>query len=94
MAKKYTLDSVIEKFKEKHGGKYDYSKVEYVNNHTKVRIICPIHGEFWQTPLNHIQSHGCPKCAKSGVKLTTDEFITKAQNVHKNKYDYSNVNYC
>lgn len=37
-----------------HGNKYDYSKVEYINNHTKVCIICPEHGEFWQTPNNHL----------------------------------------
>ena len=53
-------------FKEKaqkvHGEKYDYSKVEYVNNSTKVCIICPEHGEFWQTPNNHLHGYGCPKC--------------------------------
>ena len=45
----------IEKAKQIHGDKYDYSKVEYVNNRTKVCIICPEHGEFWQTPDNHLK---------------------------------------
>ena len=40
----------IERAKKVHGDKYDYSKVEYVNTHTKVCIICPEHGEFWQLP--------------------------------------------
>ena len=43
-------DEFIKKAREVHGDKYDYSKVEYVNNHTKVCIICPKHGEFWQVP--------------------------------------------
>mgnify|MGYP003306931968 CR=1 FL=1 len=47
---------------EKHNGKYDYSKVEYVNAHTKVCIICPIHGEFWVSPANHLHERGCPIC--------------------------------
>ena len=47
-------DDFIKKAKELHGDKYDYSKVNYVNNKTKVCIICPEHGEFWVTPSNHI----------------------------------------
>ena len=45
-----------------HGDKYDYSKVEYVNSSVPVCIICPDHGEFWQTPHNHLNSTGCKKC--------------------------------
>jgi hypothetical protein len=55
---------------EKHGNKYDYSKVDYVNNKTKVCIICPEHGEFWQEPNSHLQGKGCPKCNSS--KLETE----------------------
>lgn len=47
-----------------HGDKYDYSKVEYINASTKICIICPEHGEFWQTPMAHLRGHGCPKCGK------------------------------
>ena len=53
----------ILKSSEKHCNKYDYSKVEYINSRTKVCIICPEHGEFWQTPLTHLKGCGCPKCA-------------------------------
>lgn len=66
----------IQKAKEIHGNKYDYSKVEYKNNHTKVCIICPEHGEFWMKPIDHINGHGCPECArKFGVseKLVFNE---------------------
>lgn len=52
------------KAKLKHGNKCDYSKVEYVNARTKVCIICPEHGEFWQTPNNHMNGQNCPDCGK------------------------------
>ena len=59
---KLSKEEFIKKANEKHGGKYNYDKVEYVNNATKVCIICPEHGEFWQTPSAHINGQGCPKC--------------------------------
>jgi hypothetical protein len=51
----------IEKAKKIHGDKYDYSKVEYVDSQTKVCIICPIHGEFFVTPHNHLRGRICQK---------------------------------
>ena len=92
MSKRKTNEEFIEEAVKKHGFKYDYSKVEYKNNHTKVCIICPEHGEFWQIPQDHIKGRGCIKCA--GVsKLTTEEFIKKAKEIHGNKYNYSKVVY-
>lgn len=83
--------------REVHGAKYDYSKVVYKNNHTKVSIICPEHGEFLQLPSNHLSGKGCKKCGYSSSsqkqKLKLEEFINKAIEVHGNKYDYSKVNY-
>ena len=90
--KRMTKELFIQKSNKLHGDKYDYSKVEYVNNFTKVCIICPKHGEFWQTPSSHLQGHGCQKCNRT-KQLNTIEFINKAQQIHKNKYDYSKVNY-
>lgn len=76
-----------------HGSKYDYSKIEYTNAHTKVTIVCPIHGEFHQRPYCHSNSsHGCPRCGCS-VKKTTNQFILEATGVHSNRYDYSKVSY-
>ncbi len=48
------------------GEEYDYSKVVYVDTTTKVEIVCKEHGSFWQSPNNHLQRAGCPKCGKSG----------------------------
>lgn len=60
--KRLTTSEFIEKARHAHGDTYDYSKVEYVNNSVKVCIICPIHGEFWQAPRDHLSKHGCPRC--------------------------------
>ena len=87
------LSDFIQKAKEIHGGKYDYSKTEYIDAKTKVCIICPEHGEFWQSPSNHIhKSHprGCPKC-NGGIRMTMDEFLKKSKEIHGDKYDYSKV---
>ena len=90
--KKLTLKDFIDKANLIHDNKYDYSKVEYVNNSTKVCIICTEHGEFWQTPRNHLIGQGCPLC-NGTFKLTNQEFIEKANLIHNNKYDYSKVKY-
>lgn len=90
--KKLNTETFILRSKEKHHNKYDYSKVVYKNSTTKVCIICPEHGEFWQTPTAHLQGQGCPKCTKTS-KLTTEKFIEKAKTKHNNKYDYSKVVY-
>ena len=93
--KTLTTEDFIEKSIKVHGDKYDYSKVEYINYQTKVCIICPEHGEFWQTPHLHLRGTECPKCFKNGrnIPYTTEEFIKKAKEVHGNKYDYSKTVY-
>lgn len=94
---KKTTEQFIEDAKKIHGDKYDYSKVEYKGNKVKVCIICPEHGEFWQTPNKHLSGQGCSKCAdvQNGLnkRLTQEEFISKCAKIHGNKYDYSKVNY-
>ena len=90
--KKLTRNDFINKANLIHNNKYDYSKVKYVNNSTKVCIICPEHGEFWQTPRSHLIGQGCPLC-NGTFKLTNQEFIEKANKIHNNKYDYSRVEY-
>ncbi len=51
-----------------HGNTYDYSKVEYINSKTKVTIICPAHGEFTQTPNDHLDGCGCTICKYKNTK--------------------------
>lgn len=66
------------KAREVHGWKYDYTKVKYINTDTKVCIICPEHGEFWQSPHHHLNGHGCPECGRNDVtELKLYESIKK-----------------
>lgn len=94
-----TTEEFIKKAKAIHGDRYDYSKTNYIDYKTKVCIICPIHGEFYILPLQHIgkKARGCPICGKIQKAIsntcTTEEFIKKAKKIHGDKYDYSRVNY-
>jgi hypothetical protein len=89
----------IEKASNLHKNKYDYSKVNYIKAIEKVCIICKIHGEFLQSPNNHLKKTltGCPKCAiLKRIELQSSnskEFIERAIKIHGNKYDYSKVKY-
>lgn len=65
MEKVYTTEGFILRAYNIHGNRYDYSKVRYVGFHTKVCIVCPIHGDFWQTPNVHYRGNGCRKCGQS-----------------------------
>lgn len=91
------INLFIDKANVVHNNKYNYSKVEYINSQTKICIICPIHGEFWQQPDSHLQGHGCPYCNFDKIsganRSDTDSFIAKAKEKHGDRYDYSLVNY-
>jgi very-short-patch-repair endonuclease len=80
-----------------HGNRYDYSLVEYINNNTKVKIVCPVHGLFDQRPDSHTQGKGCISCgiikSHKNHKKTTTDFIEKAKLLHGDKYDYSMSDY-
>ena len=84
--KRLTTEEFIEKAKSVHKDKYVYSKVNYINNRTKIVISCKKHGDFNQIPNAHLNGQGCPKCSSS-CKDTIDSFIIKADKVHNNKYN-------
>jgi len=88
-----TKEGFIEKSNNIHNFEYDYSLVEYINNKTKVKIICKEHGEFEQRPDNHIQKQKCPLCVNTNIKSNKDEFILKSKIKFGNLYDYSLVEY-
>ena len=103
MAKKISSEEFITRSNNIHNNKYDYSKVEYVNNKTKVCIICPEHGEFWQTPKNHLLGQGCPicgeeiarKCKKNDYQKFIDRFINTFGDIAEFPYindEYENRN--
>ncbi len=91
-----TIDTFIDKAKRIYGDKYDYSKVDYKGTNTKIIIICDEHGEYTETPNNHIKlGKECFECTGrvGNVKHTKNTFIEKAKTIHGDKYDYSKVVY-
>jgi hypothetical protein len=96
MPKKSQQQTIMD-FEKIHGKKYDYSLVKYESATTKVNIICKTHGLFSITPNSHKNGSGCYKCGRMKVqtsrRLTTEEFISKANQIHGDKYDYSKTNY-
>ena len=98
MGKKLTLETFLIRAKEIHGDLYDYSYVVYKNMHTKVKIIDPEFGEFFQTPMGHIQAGQGHRLRGFNVaankrRMLLSEFITAANIKHNNLYDYSKVVY-
>lgn len=95
---KFTKTQIfIYKAEDVHGKKYDYSKVNYIKATKEVIIICPIHGEFTQTPQRHLRGCGCQKCGiiSSSIKrsLTTEIFIKRAKEKHGDRYNYDETKY-
>src|SRR3990167_6862326 len=91
--KKNNKNKFIKQAKEIHNSKYNYCNVNYINNKTKIKIICKKHGTFEQTPNNHLHGFGCIKCAYNAKTSNTNEFINSANKIHNYKYNYSEVNY-
>jgi len=95
MSKKKTTKKFIEESLLIHDNLYNYSKVKYVNNKTKVEIICKKHGSFFQEPSSHLIGKGCNECAKLYKRklFVNNDFVIKANIVHDNLYNYSKVKY-
>lgn len=91
MPKRKTTEEFIADAIKVHGDEYDYSKVNYVNNNTKVEIVCKEHGSFWVLPRIHLMGCKCGKC--KGVSSDRDYFIQKAKEIHGDKYNYDKVVY-
>ena len=86
MIKRVSLDECINRFRQIHGDKYDYTMVEYRHNHINVKIRCIKHDIlFYQTPSNHYRSTGCMKCHKKGYSkkaILWLELISKMYNIN------------
>lgn len=86
-------DEFIEKSKEVHGDKYDYSKVNYINNKTPVTIICPAHGEFIQLPYEHMRGKGCNICTSSKGEQSVHMLFKKLGINYIREYKIKGYNY-
>lgn len=93
----YTTETFIERCQTLYGDKYDYSLVDYKDKNVKVKIICREHGEFEQTPGNHIVSNGCKPCStqikRKAHQFDKNRFIVNSQKVHGETYNYDKVDY-
>ena len=78
---KYNLDNFLIDVKNIHNDKYDYSKIEWKNKTTKIIIICKEHGEFKQTPSNHLLGKGCSYCSGVG-RITKNIFLERVQLIY------------
>jgi hypothetical protein len=93
--RKLTTEEFIEKAKNAHGDKYDYSKVIYKGKREKIKIICPIHGEFVQLAGNHMRGQGCPKCGKlyasTWQQNNFQHFIKESTKRFGNKFEFPKI---
>jgi len=91
-AEKFIQKSII-----KHGYRYNYDKVNYINSQTKVIIVCPEHGDFDQIPASHSRGYGCPICGinktHTKTRYTINDFIRKASFIHDEFYNYDKVQF-
>ncbi len=90
--------SNTEEFLKKCNSGYDYSKVIYVNSRTKIEIVCPEHGSFFQTPNNHLsKKHTCPSCSliikSDKLKYSLEYYLPALNEIHEGKYKYDKFEY-
>ena len=81
-----STEEFIKRAKDIYGDKYDYSLVDYKNNHTKVKIICSKHGVFEQVPASHLNYRGCQRCHQSSGETKIDIWLNK--NGFENKFEF------
>lgn len=91
LARSTGKDGFIEKARITHGSIYGYDHVVYTNSAGKVVLTCEKHGKFSMAAQAHLLGQGCPKC--STRTISQDEFISKAREVHGDRYGYSEVVY-
>lgn len=92
-ALRLTTEQFIQRVREVHGDRYDYSLVDYHDTRTKVTIICPEHGSFRMRPARHIEGRGCRRCAFERIgrerRMTFWEFVERVVEAHgADTYDY------
>lgn len=92
ISRKNTQERILIEFIKTHKNKYGYGSFIYNGFHKKGTITCFTHGDFEQSPANHIKGHGCPKCGNnkttSHTRYSKQEFENEANKVHNGRYGY------
>jgi hypothetical protein len=83
---------ILDRIIKVHGNKYLYPNLNYNSKTCKISITCKRHGSFEQRLDVHLKGSGCKKCFTEAVTITKDYFVAKANEIYKNKYDYSLAN--
>lgn len=92
--KRLTFNDFVERANKVHNNKFDYSKAEFCNSYSKIKIVCTIcNKSFFQTPRSHLSGNGCLFCAINNKTGSYDLFVEKANKIHHYKYDYSKSEY-
>ena len=95
MGRKVSFEEFVKRSNKVHHGKYSYHEESYTNTHDVTLITCPIHGDFGQTPKNHIKGQGCPKCGKEHAtnykKHKWENFVNESNKRFHGKYDFPNI---
>lgn len=84
-----TREEMILYFEDVHLGRYVYDSLFYVNNKTKIKIRCRVHGIFEQSAYYHSKGHGCAQCNHDGRLEKQDVVFNQFREVHGDRYDYS-----
>lgn len=84
--RKRNKEAFIEKAKNIHGDKYDYSTLEYTRIDEPMSIICPEHGRVYMWPSSHLKGNGCPKCSQSIGEYKVEEYLKKLGINYKREY--------
>ena len=90
---KLTTEKFIRNAKLIHNNKYDYNNSIYVNSRTKIEIICPNHGSFFQLANNHLCNHGCPNCDKSKGENAIEIYLNKNKIIFKPQFTFPDLKY-
>lgn len=91
---KLNLDEFIRRANIVHYNKYDYSLSVYINDNTKLKVICPIHGVFETKPGGHVRSkNGCPKCQESIGERVVRQFLDEHNILYKQEHKFKDCKY-
>lgn len=94
---KLDTEEYISRARKIHGDTYDYSETCYVRSTEKLKILCKVHGAFYQSPQGHLAGHGCRKCGIGRVakqlQLSQEQFISAVIGVHGDKYSLAHARY-
>lgn len=90
---KLTFNEFVRRSRVIHGERYSYIESSFKYGGAPTEIVCSVHGSFMQRAKSHLAGNGCLRCYIESTRLPLHVFISKAKEIHGDKYDYSGVHY-